>query len=91
MKIQFLAILTLFGLSACAMPSLDALTGADKPTTMASATASGIKGAPMRMDAIAYAERNGIPYQVAVEQKSAIKTQTYSDNFRYGRTQSWTH
>jgi hypothetical protein len=28
MKIQFLAILTLFGLSACAMPSLDALTEA---------------------------------------------------------------
>ena len=28
MKIQFLAILTLFGLSAFAMPSLDALTGA---------------------------------------------------------------
>ena len=56
MKIQFLAILTLFGLSACAMPSLDALTGADKPTTMASATASGVKGDPMRMDAIAYAD-----------------------------------
>jgi hypothetical protein len=56
MKIQFLAILTLFGLSACAMPNLDALTEADKPTTMASATASGIKGDPMRMDAIAYAD-----------------------------------
>ena len=44
-----------------------------------------------KQDAIAYAERNGIPYQVAVEHNSAIKTQSYSDNFRYGRTQSWTH
>lgn len=44
-----------------------------------------------KSDAIAYAERNGIPYQVAVEQDKDTKTQSYSDNFRYGRTQSWTH
>ena len=56
MKIQSLAILVLFGLSACAMPELDALTGSDKPATMNSATGSGVKEDPMRMDAIAYAD-----------------------------------
>ena len=75
MKIQFLAILTLFGLSACAMPSLDALTGPDKSTTMASATASGVKGDPMRMDAIAYADaycrKDGIA-AVAASQKLVV-------------------
>ncbi len=44
-----------------------------------------------KQEAIAYAERNGIPYQVAVEHESTIKTQSYSDNFRYGRAQPWTH
>lgn len=42
-------------------------------------------------DAVAYAERNGIPFQVAVEQDSQPKIQSYSDNFRYGRPQPWTH
>ena len=41
--------------------------------------------------AIAYAERNGIPYQVAEAQEPAAKPQSYSDNFRYGRPQPWTH
>jgi hypothetical protein len=42
-------------------------------------------------EAIAYAERNGIPYQVAVEHDHQPTLQTYSDNFRYGRPQPWTH
>jgi hypothetical protein len=41
--------------------------------------------------AIAYAERNGIPYQVAEAQEPEPKLQSYSDNFRYGRPQPWTH
>lgn len=56
MKIQSLAIIALFGLSACAMPNLDALTGSNKPTSMESATASGVKGDPMRIDTIAFAD-----------------------------------
>lgn len=56
MKIQSLAIVTLLGLSACAMPSLDALTGSKKPTTMSSATGSGVKEDPMRIDTIAFAD-----------------------------------
>ena len=41
--------------------------------------------------AIAYAERNGIPYQVAPEEDPKPHLQSYSDNFRYGRPQPWTH
>jgi len=42
-------------------------------------------------DAVAYAERNRIPYQIAVEKEPQHHTQTYSDNFRYSRRQPWTH
>ena len=44
-----------------------------------------------RDDAVAYAKRNGIPYQVAIEQDSEPKIQSYSDNFRFNRPQPWTH
>ena len=41
--------------------------------------------------AIAYAERNGIPYQV-YEPKDRQRTAiAYSDNFRRDRNQPWTH
>lgn len=56
MKIQSLALLVLFGLSACALPKLDELTGSGKPGAADSATASGGMEDPMRMDAIAYAD-----------------------------------
>jgi hypothetical protein len=42
-------------------------------------------------DAIAYAERNGIPYQVAVDHEPSLTLQSYSDNFRFCRPQPWTH
>jgi hypothetical protein len=42
-------------------------------------------------EAIAYAERNGIPYQVLVDHEASPTLQSYSDNFRFGRPQPWTH
>ncbi len=42
--------------------------------------------------ATAYAQENGIEYQV--EQPPArkpIKPKAYADNFRYGRSENWTH
>lgn len=42
-------------------------------------------------EAIAYAKRNGIPYQVFAAQEPAPKTFSYADNFRYGRPQPWSH
>ena len=44
-----------------------------------------------REEAVQYAERNGIPYRVAEAQEPAPKKLSYSDNFRHGRPQPWTH
>ncbi|MEZ5855484.1 MAG: ETC complex I subunit [Hyphomicrobiaceae bacterium] len=44
-----------------------------------------------REDAIAYAERNAIPYRVIEPAKRKPVHKSYSDNFRYGRIGSWTH
>jgi len=45
-----------------------------------------------REEAIAYAEREGLAYWVAPEAspKPPIR-KSYSDNFRWGRTDNWTH
>jgi ETC complex I subunit-like protein len=43
-------------------------------------------------EAIAYAERHGIPYQVVADAKaSARRPISYSDNFAFRRRESWTH
>ena len=44
-----------------------------------------------REQAIAYAERNAIPYQISEAHEKAPKKLSYSDNFRFGRPQAWTH
>jgi hypothetical protein len=41
--------------------------------------------------AIAYAERNGIPYTVAEPPPVKSQVKAYADNFKYGRIGSWTH
>ena len=42
-------------------------------------------------EAIAYADKNSIPYQVFEPHKSAPKAKSYSDNFRFDRKIPWTH
>lgn len=42
-------------------------------------------------DAVAYAERNGIAYQLANQKQRKIRMTSYSDNFKFDRKQSWTH
>jgi hypothetical protein len=42
-------------------------------------------------EAVTYAQRNGIPYQVFEPHKPFAKAKAYSDNFRYGRKVPWTH
>ena len=42
-------------------------------------------------EAVAYAEKNAIPFQVFEPHKPAPKTKSYSDNFRFDRKQPWTH
>lgn len=59
MEFRLFAPFLLAGLSACSMaslPSLDSLTGQKKPETMQSATGSGVKQDPMRLDTIAFAD-----------------------------------
>jgi len=42
-------------------------------------------------DAIAYAERNNIAYEVCEPHARAPKPKAYADNFRFGRHAPWTH
>jgi hypothetical protein len=39
----------------------------------------------------AYAQRNGIEYRVIAPKDPARQVVAYPDNFRYTRTQPWTH
>jgi len=42
-------------------------------------------------EAVAYAERQGIPYQVSDASSPARRTMAYSDNFAFKRRGAWTH
>ena len=42
-------------------------------------------------EAIAYAERNGIQYDLELAQPRRIKPKAYADNFKYNRVENWTH
>ncbi len=42
-------------------------------------------------EAIAYAERNGIPYAVQEPERRKPVVKSYADNFKYGRIGAWTH
>jgi hypothetical protein len=42
-------------------------------------------------EAVAYAEREGIPYQLAESKAATHKTLSYSDNFAFTRRGAWTH
>jgi ETC complex I subunit-like protein len=42
-------------------------------------------------EAVAYAKKNEIPYQLFEAQKVSAKAKSYSDNFRFDRKVPWTH
>ena len=42
-------------------------------------------------DAIAYCEREGIPYQVIEPKEPARRPAAYADNFAFRRREPWTH
>jgi hypothetical protein len=44
-----------------------------------------------RDEAVAYAEKHGLTYEVELPHQRTIKPRAYADNFRYGRLESWTH
>ncbi|MEI9993783.1 MAG: ETC complex I subunit [Rhizomicrobium sp.] len=42
-------------------------------------------------EAVAYADKNAIPYQVFEPHRPLAKAKAYSDNFRVDRKEPWTH
>ncbi|PWL18125.1 ETC complex I subunit [Falsochrobactrum shanghaiense] len=44
-----------------------------------------------REDAVEYATRNGIAYRVFEPHETERRKISYSDNFRFDRSQPWTH
>jgi hypothetical protein len=44
-----------------------------------------------REQAVAYAEANALSYAVEEPAPHRIKPKSYAENFRFGRTENWTH
>ena len=44
-----------------------------------------------REEAVAYAQRHGIAFEVLAPREHRKIIQAYADNFAFGRKQSWTH
>jgi ETC complex I subunit conserved region len=42
-------------------------------------------------EAVAYCEREGIPYEVLPDKEPARRAISYADNFAYNRRNPWTH
>lgn len=42
-------------------------------------------------DAVHYCQRHKIPFKVMEPKVRRLHKKAYADNFRYGRTQTWTH
>src|SRR5665213_2210727 len=42
-------------------------------------------------EAVAYARRHGIPFEVLIENDAKIIPKAYADNFSFHRRQPWTH
>jgi hypothetical protein len=46
---------------------------------------------PTKDDAVAYATRNGIAYDLELPIIRKVRQKAYADNFKAGRTENWTH
>ena len=46
---------------------------------------------PTKDEAVAYAERNGIAYDLELPSPRVHRPKVYADNFKYGRVENWTH
>ena len=42
-------------------------------------------------EAVAYAERNSMPYDIELPRPQRFRPKAYADNFRFGRFENWTH
>lgn len=68
--------------------SIDPLMGYTSSTDMQSQIRLSFES---KEEAVAYAEREGIPYQVFEPHDPARKRMAYSDNFAFRRVGQWTH
>lgn len=72
-------------------------TAPQAPEPLMGWTSSADPGQQVRLEfdskeaAIAYAERNGIPYTVVEPKVRKHQPKSYADNFRFGRIGRWTH
>jgi len=46
---------------------------------------------PTREEAIAYADRAGLAYEVELPQERRVRPKAYADNFHWSRIENWTH
>ena len=46
---------------------------------------------PSKEEAIAYAEKHGIAFDVEIANTRRVKPKAYADNFKAGRAENWTH
>ncbi|MBO0709844.1 MAG: ETC complex I subunit [Acetobacteraceae bacterium] len=44
-----------------------------------------------REEAVSYAEKQGIGYDVELPVSHHLRPKAYADNFRFGRIENWTH
>jgi hypothetical protein len=44
-----------------------------------------------REEAVAFADRNGLQYDIEISQQRRVKPKAYADNFKYNRVENWTH
>jgi hypothetical protein len=42
-------------------------------------------------EAVGYAERRGVAYDLELPRPRTHKPKAYADNFKFGRTENWTH
>ena len=70
---------------------------ARKPDQLMGWTSSSDMNGQVRMsfetqeEAVAYAQKHAIPFQLQSPKPSHIIIKAYADNFAYNRKQSWTH
>ena len=46
---------------------------------------------PTKEEAIAYAGRYGVDFDLELPVTRKLRTQAYADNFKFGRDENWTH
>ena len=46
---------------------------------------------PSKEEAVAYAEKHGIAFDLEIAHTRRVKPKAYADNFKAGRAENWTH